>query len=52
MRRDSFADARAWCARQIAALPSDLRRVDADASFDVQPSEELRAEIERPLVRS
>lgn len=51
VRRASFADARAWCAAEIAALPSDLRRIDADASFDVQPSGGLQGEIERPLVR-
>ncbi len=48
--RDSFADARAYCATQIAALPSDLRRIDAGAAYAVQPSDVLRHAIERPLI--
>lgn len=38
--------ARTWCAERIAELPPELRRIDRDARYDVQPSTGLRAAVE------
>ncbi|PYR93115.1 MAG: nicotinate phosphoribosyltransferase [Acidobacteria bacterium] len=40
-----LAHARVWCAERIAELPPDLRRIDRDASYDVQPSRGLTEAI-------
>jgi nicotinate phosphoribosyltransferase len=39
----SLADARAWCLARLAELPPEVRRIDEDAAYDVQPSAALRA---------
>src|SRR5919197_217227 len=41
-----LAHARTWCADRIAELPPELRRIDRDAPYDVQPSAGLREAID------
>lgn len=48
VRREPFAEARAWCAERVAELPADLRRIDPASAYEVRPSELLRAALGRP----
>jgi nicotinate phosphoribosyltransferase len=45
-----LAHSRVWCLERLAELPADLRRIDRDASYEVEQSRGLRAatEILRP----
>jgi nicotinate phosphoribosyltransferase len=40
-----LAHARAWCAERLAELPSELKRIDREAGYAVQPSPGLSAAI-------